>query len=518
MVSNLEVFSNAKRFTPVLLALLLWLMLSGAALAQEPVEIPGYQVFKNDWSEVCDSSGDPLSSSFYPEDFQNFSTVPNSLSEPVMWFSTALPVELGTTYEYEPLSVQDLCYWSFILGSTGSQDAVSPVVDWSNRHIRFATAGFMYDLSGIPLTGYGWYFSVTWVKDNQPNQGSEIEDNHTIRGYLTEPVIPGYIFESIAPREGYSIKNIQLVFDRTDVPYYDWLPSPEMNVDRIVISGYEPDYNPTPTPGPTATPTRTPIVRPPTATSTPRPGLWDTPTPGPTPTGSPQAVATFPAQYNSIPTQIPPLQFPAWPAAPRFTPIPTPQPLFLVPLLPLTLTLPTVPTDITPIHTPRPLNYTLYPYPTDQPSPTPWPLTSQIISWTNWITANSTSAQTSTFTVANAPANYAPSLPRPLANVGYTFEQMRSAAQSGQAYSVAAWFALAGYIASIPIQFVKMMMQIADLLGPFGLFLYWLLAMLPFILTVRAFIFVKNLIINLINLAIKLVNFIGDLWDLIPGL
>jgi hypothetical protein len=531
-------------------AVMVWLLFALVTAAQEPVTLPGYNVYKNNWSEVCDYSGHtppvtgdfiPLNGEFSPNDFYSplliypfglteqygASGVPDEVSG---WWSTSLPPQLGTTYQptnyYDftaaeggsAIRIDTQCYWRprFLsrLVPDNLDELSTPEESFLTRQVRFADVGFMYKTETIAYYGYlmsiKYRFNVTWEKD-----GTGITTETNISGSITG-VQSGHVLESVPPKEGYRIIGIKLVFERGYVPFdlIELIPPLEINVDRIVFTGYEPLYNPTPT---AAAPTRTPVAITPTQTPTPRPGLWGTPTPAATTTGTPQAVATFPRQYSSVPTAIPALAWPTWPAAPKLTPIATPLPLILAPLLPITPTWPALPTPVALI-TAAPLEYTLNTLPTGQPTPTPQAITQQVISWTNWLSSTAANQATTPFTVANAPAEYAASLPRPLANVGYTFEQMRSGTETGQAYNVHAWAALLGYIASIPVQFVKSLMQLADILGPFGLFLTWLLVMFPFVLGVKVFIFIKNLIINLVNLAIKLVKFIGDIWDLIPGL
>jgi hypothetical protein len=231
------------------------------------------------------------------------------------------------------------------------------------------------------------------------------------------------------------------------------------------------------------------------------------------------AVATFPRQYSSIPTAIPALAWPAWPAAPKLTPIPTPLPILLVPRLAITPTFPVVLTNTVQLITPAPLNISLIqtPSPTD-PTPTPWALIDDVLSTTAWLSASMISDSTEVFTVATAPADYVPGAPRPIANVGYTFEQMSNGAGS-ISYSINSWAALIGYAASIPVQLVKTFKQLSTLLGgPLSLFAGWLLIFLPLAIFVESFDFFKRLIISITNLVIKLVRFVGDLWDMLPGL
>jgi len=119
-----------------------------------------------------------------------------------------------------------------------------------------------------------------------------------------------------------------------------------------------------------------------------------------------------------------------------------------------------------------------------------------------------------TFTIQTAPITYAEHLPRPMANVGYTFENMQG--NIGFMYDPRAWAGLFGYIIGLPIAMVKFLYTLAGLMGPVGLFVTWLLILLPFTLWIKLALFIKNLVITIINLIIKLIQFIGDLWDLIP--
>ena len=142
----------------------------------------------------------------------------------------------------------------------------------------------------------------------------------------------------------------------------------------------------------------------------------------------------------------------------------------------------------------------------------------EAVEYTDYLSATANLNQTDTFTVASAPDWYAPALPRPMANVGWTFEGLRSGIDSGKRYSLVIWSGFFGYMVSLPIQFIKMLFQLSQFLGPFGLFLIWLLVMFPFVLGAKIIIFIKNLFVRLINFIFKLIQFIGDIWGLIPFL
>lgn len=118
------------------------------------------------------------------------------------------------------------------------------------------------------------------------------------------------------------------------------------------------------------------------------------------------------------------------------------------------------------------------------------------------------------FVINTPPADYAPSLPRNVAAVGWTFENMDSSA--GLGFGVTEWAALFGYIVSLPFQLFKMLYNISNLMGPFRLFLLWMIILLPFRLWIILALFIRRVVFSLINLIFKLIQLIGDIWDLIP--
>jgi len=307
-------------------------------------------------------------------------------------------------------------------------------------------------------------------------------------------------------------------------------------LDNMYIWGLSDPTTPTPTLTPSATKTTIPS-RTPTQTSTPRTGLWDTPTPTTTPateTPTPGPAEQFPWNYGQLPTRIPPVVFPTWPSTSVSSFPPTPSWLISLPLIP-------TPPPLSATATAMPISFTLpLSYYTPAPFwPTPTPTTTGTITPTSTPTATATATPTRediigvldgvsnqlqleaaamqtpvTFTISTPPADYAPSLPRNIAAVGWTIENMDSSA--GLGFGVTAWASLFGYIVSLPFQIAKMLYNIFNLLGPMRLFIAWLFILLPWVLYVKLFIFIKNLLISMVNLVIKVVQFIGDLWDLIP--
>lgn len=139
-------------------------------------------------------------------------------------------------------------------------------------------------------------------------------------------------------------------------------------------------------------------------------------------------------------------------------------------------------------------------------------LVSDVVSYTTWLSTTVDNINpTETFTIASAPDWYAPPLPRPLADVGWTFETLQSGIDTGRRYTVASWAGFFGYVVSLPFQFMKVLYQIVQFLGPLGLFLTWLLLMAPLVTYFRILLFFKNLFISLLNFIIKVIGFLLDL-------
>ncbi|NJN97870.1 MAG: hypothetical protein HC875_29230 [Anaerolineales bacterium] len=136
--------------------------------------------------------------------------------------------------------------------------------------------------------------------------------------------------------------------------------------------------------------------------------------------------------------------------------------------------------------------------------------TDDLISYTHSITSATADLQGSeTITVVNAPEWYAPTLPRPLADVGWTFEFMTDPEGDTVRFTYTSWAGFFGYVSSLPFQFVKSLWQLVAYFGAFGLFLAWLLIMAILVAGWWGFV-------HLVRLVIMTVRFIKQLWELIP--
>lgn len=149
-------------------------------------------------------------------------------------------------------------------------------------------------------------------------------------------------------------------------------------------------------------------------------------------------------------------------------------------------------------------------------------LVTDVTSYTTWLSGTVENlTPTDTFTIVTAPDWYAPALPRPMADVGWTFETLQTGVDEGRRYSLAAWSSFFGYVASLPFQFVKLLYQIVQFLGPLGLFLTWLLVMAPIVTYFRILLWIKNLFISLLNFIIKIISLLlsilGGLLKLVLG-
>lgn len=142
---------------------------------------------------------------------------------------------------------------------------------------------------------------------------------------------------------------------------------------------------------------------------------------------------------------------------------------------------------------------------------------SDVISNTNALSATWTTLwnQNDAMAAASAPDWYAPTLPRPIADIGWRFELMGEDVR--RRYSLTAWGGLVADIIALPIRFIKGLQDLGALLGPFGLFLTWMWIMLPVVLFFKIIEFIKNLAINTWNFVVQVAHIIMDLIELIPG-
>jgi len=266
----------------------------------------------------------------------------------------------------------------------------------------------------------------------------------------------------------------------------------------------EPIYTPTPTStGPPATATATATGTPPTATATPynaaptatRPNFND------------------PNYGGGIPTAIPTVAFgaydgmPAPPAAPQSTPYPT--------LVAVSSSFDLV------YSTPSAITYTTSS--TGVVSRGEEVLNQAQVTISDVLTMATGLSQTiytlmvatDSISLTTVPTWYAPYLPRPVAQVGWDFESMGSDLR--RRYSLAFWTTRTAQILAIPVKFVKGLIPWAQALGPLGLFLAWLLVMLPIKLLLDMLDFLKNLAVHVFNFLLKIVHILIDLIDvLIP--
>lgn len=266
-------------------------------------------------------------------------------------------------------------------------------------------------------------------------------------------------------------------------------------------------HTPTPTPTGTQTPTKTPTAGPGTPTVTP------TPTPGPgTATATtnvpppPQEKDFGPPDYPN-PTSVPVFSLPQ-PSRSGWNPPPLAMPSPLAAqFTPAAISLPSlaVTNTITGSQATTDTMATISTWITDT------------LDYTEWLSDEIKAIQyTDSFTVETAPSWYAPSLPRPLANAGWTFETLQSGIDTGERYPITVWAGFFGYLASLPVQFIKSLYELFAFLGPFGLFIIWLLVMLPVVLFFKIMEFLKNMIISLFNLSLDIIGFILNLIKLLP--
>ncbi|MCL4295252.1 MAG: hypothetical protein KJ077_05970 [Anaerolineae bacterium] len=285
---------------------------------------------------------------------------------------------------------------------------------------------------------------------------------------------------------------------------------------------------------PTATPTKTPAP-------TPGPG---TPTPVPMPDASP-----FPRPNYGIPTSIPMMSFPSAPSpinisipAPTVDPWMTPEALPMPGVVSITLleapnaislgnisltgteaiSLETINTSLSISYsTPLTLGagsltgtagYTFVTGLNDDGRA----IISDVVSYTNYLSGEVTALQySSTLTISTAPDWYAPFLPREMANIGWTFEQVDE--NSTLRYSLNTWSYLFGAMIAMPIRLARTLLELFRFMGPFGLFLLWLLViMLPAVLGFKILLFIKNTIIRIINFILTVLDWILKIWSAVP--
>jgi hypothetical protein len=239
-----------------------------------------------------------------------------------------------------------------------------------------------------------------------------------------------------------------------------------------------------------------------------------------------------------VPTSIQALQFPDVPDPLTFNPIPAPSPISIsitpipTPNFPDNTITATNPITLTAINTTLSLSYTT-PLTLDTSggltgstvftavnniliTGTNW--ISGVISYTDWLSGEIGTIQaTQTFTLAAAPDWYAPDLPRPMADVGWTWETLQTGIDTGFRYSLPQWAWFFGYSASLPFQLLKVLRQIFQFLGPLGLFVIWLMVMFPLVLFVKFFTAIRNFLISLLNFVFSAIRTLMDIIDVFTG-
>jgi hypothetical protein len=137
--------------------------------------------------------------------------------------------------------------------------------------------------------------------------------------------------------------------------------------------------------------------------------------------------------------------------------------------------------------------------------------TGDLISYTTQITGATAALQGSeVITVVTAPDWYAPEMPRPLADVGYTLEMLTDPEGDTANFTYVSWTSFFGYTATLPYQFIKSLWQIVAYFGPFGLFLAWLLIMSVILVAWYG-------LATIVRLIMMVIRFIKQVIEVIPG-
>lgn len=386
--------------------------------------------------------------------------------------------------------------------------------------------------------------------DGSPFSGSSVE--------VLSPFIPSTAFFSAAfgltSETDFFITGAEFCTEPLGTPTPTNTPAPATATDT-----------PTATATATATGTRTPTsTRTPTntATATTPNAIFRTPTPTtpPSPSATPgdgtatrvpmPSASPFPRPNYGVPTSIPLPRFPPVPTAislnlpaPTVDPWMTPQALPLPAALTMTMaltapgaispgliSLPTVATStLTPINTSFVISYSVpftfgagsmtgtasYSYVTGL-NDDGRTIISDVVSYTDYLSSEVASLQYSgTISIRTAPGWYAPYLPDDMADIGWTFEQVGTG--NSQYFSLNTWAYLFGAMAAMPFSLAKAILGLFRFMGPFGLFLVWLLViMLPAVMGFKILIFIKNTFIRVINFILTVLDWILKLWNAIP--
>jgi len=124
---------------------------------------------------------------------------------------------------------------------------------------------------------------------------------------------------------------------------------------------------------------------------------------------------------------------------------------------------------------------------------------------------------TETFTVLEAPPDYVPQLPRPLADAGYTMQIQGESMLNGEwtIFTLASWTSFFGFLISLPFAILKSVVAIATVFKPLALFIGWLFFIAPFIIFTDFIIWLTSTIKWLFNTAVSVISFAMQVVQLI---
>ena len=116
---------------------------------------------------------------------------------------------------------------------------------------------------------------------------------------------------------------------------------------------------------------------------------------------------------------------------------------------------------------------------------------------------------TEVITVVPAPAWYAPNLPRPIADVGWTFEQAIGPGDTVPRFTNQSFASFAGHIISLPFSLIRSVWDTLTRFGPIGLFLGWLFIMAIFVFSMEFIRLLIALLSVVIRFIVRLVELLG---------
>jgi len=141
-------------------------------------------------------------------------------------------------------------------------------------------------------------------------------------------------------------------------------------------------------------------------------------------------------------------------------------------------------------------------------------------SYTHWLTGEITAMNhTGTFTIAQAPDWYAPSLPREMADVGWTLETVlnKKSNKPNKNLSLRAWAWWFGRLSAMPFRFMKWVFSFWNFFGPFMLLTIWLLVMLPVVLVLRTLPILHKFLFSAIRWLEWAVDWVRKIIEMLPG-